>query len=212
MKTLMGTTNNVKSGSEMSEQQSPSRKVKQEEPVAVTSAISEKAQKPTPQSPPSTALRSESTQLKNREDTITTLLNEMEENAGQISELAKEEENLVTEFFNFMFKILKPFSKTIEISSSSLPEHYRGQIDKSYLYLTGQLVLVHTNGELEILNLTDQENHDVLVEITEEIMTKLKIIINTSRSKIEKRVKFLLTITKELQKVAKVFSEQWPMR
>jgi len=192
----------------MSEQQASSRKTKQVEPVAVISAMPEKAQKSASQSSPSTEPQTVPTQAKASEDGITGLLNEMRENAGQISELAKEEENLVTEFFNHMFKILKSFSKTIEISSSSLPEQYRGRIDKSYLYLTGQLVLVHTNGELEILNLTDQENHDVLVEITEEIMTKLKMVINTSRSKIEKRVKFLITITRELQKVAKVFSEE----
>jgi hypothetical protein len=192
----------------MSEQQTSSRKSKQVEPVAVINATSEMAPTPASQSSPSTAPETVPAQPKASESGITGLLNEMQENAGQISELAKEEENLVAEFFNHMFKILKPFSKTIEISSSSLPEHYRGQIDRSYLYLTGQLVLVHTNGELEILNLTDKENHDVLVEITEEIMTKLKMVINTSRSKIEKRVKFLMTVTKELQKVAKVFSEE----
>jgi hypothetical protein len=135
-------------------------------------------------------------------------LKEMQEKAGQISETEMEEENLVNEFFNSLLKILKPFSKTLEISVSSLPERYSDQISKAHLYLTGQLVLVYRNGEVEILNLTDKENREVLVEITGEIMVNLKSVIDSYRSRTEKRVKFLMSITKELQKVAKVFSEE----
>ena len=179
----------------MTEQQPPPPQTNPVEPAAVINATADKAQ------------QTASTQPKAGEDPTTVSLTEIQENAGQISELAKEEDNLVTEFFSFMFKILKPFSKTLEISVSALPEQYRGQVSKSYLYLTGQLVLVHTDGELEILNLADKENHDILVQITEEIMAKLKTVINTSKLKTENRVKFLITVTKELQKVAKIFSE-----
>ena len=134
-------------------------------------------------------------------------MKEIQENAGQISELTSEEETLVREFFNFLVKILKPFGRTLEISASSLPESYNKRISKAYLYLNGQLVLVFANGEVEILNLADQENHQVLVEIAGEIMTKLKAIIASYKSKTEKRVKFLMQMTKGLQKVAEVFSE-----
>jgi hypothetical protein len=152
----------------------------------------------------------ESTVVENKkqgETEIADALREMQENAGQIAELAKEEENLVTEFFSSLFSILKSFGKTLEISVASLPENYKTRTNKAYLYLTGQLVLVYTNGEVEILNLIEQENHDVLIEIAAEIMTKLKTVINASKSKTEKRVKFLMSITKELEKVAKAFSE-----
>jgi len=135
-------------------------------------------------------------------------LNAIQESAGQISELAAEEDNLVGRFFGSLLKILKPFSKTLEISVSALPEAYNGKVNKAYMYLTGQLVLVYTNGEVEILNLTDQENHDVLVKITGEILLKLKSVINSYRSRTEERVRFLMSITKELQKVAEVFSEK----
>lgn len=134
-------------------------------------------------------------------------LKEIQGNAGQISEIAMEEENLVTEFFNALLKILKPFSETLEISVSSLPERYNESVGRAYLHFNGELVLVYKNGDIEIINLEDQKNHEILVEITGEIMQKLKTIINSYKSQIEKRVKFLLPITKELQKVAKVFSE-----
>lgn len=142
------------------------------------------------------------------EEQTAEVLKEIQENAGQVSELTSEEETLVREFFNFLVRILKPFGKTLEISASSLPESYNGRISKAYLYLTGQLVLVFTNGEVEILNLTDQENHQVLVEITGEVMIKLKAIVTSHKSKAEKRVKFLMSMTKGLQKVAEVFAEE----
>ena len=142
--------------------------------------------------------------LKVDEEETLASLREMQENVGQMSELAKEEENLVKEFFDFLLRILKPLSKTLEISVSSLPKNYRGQVNKAYLYLTGQLVLVCNSGEVEILNLADQENHGILIEITSDVMMKLKMMIDSCKSETEKRVKFLMSVTKELQKVAKV--------
>jgi hypothetical protein len=139
-------------------------------------------------------------------------LKEIQENAGQISELSSEEETLVGEFFNSLVKILKPFGKTLEIPAASLPDGYSGRISKAYLYLTGQLVLVFTNGEVEILNLVEKENHQILIDITGEIMAKLKIMIASSKSKTEKRVKFLMQMTKGLQKVADVFVEDTPKK
>ena len=135
-------------------------------------------------------------------------LKEIQEKAGQISESEMEEEKLVKEFFSSLLTILKSFSKTIEISISSLPESYNEQVSKAYLYLTGQLVLVSENREVKILNLADKENYELLVEITGEIMAKLKSIIDSHKLRIEKRVKFLMSITQELQRVARVFSEE----
>ncbi len=135
-------------------------------------------------------------------------LKDIQEKAGQISESEMEEDNLVNEFFNSLLKILKPFSKTIEIPVSSLPENYNERIIKAHLYLTGQLILVSRDEKVEIINLKNKENHKILIEITGEIMAKLKTIIDSYKSQTEKRVKFLMPITKELQKVAQVFSEE----
>jgi len=130
------------------------------------------------------------------------------ENVGQMSEMAKEEESLVADFFSFLRQILTNFSKTLEITVSALPVKYRERTGKAYLYLTGQLILVYRNGEAEILNLTEPDNYDILIEITGEIMSKLKSAVDSYRSRTEKRVNFLMAITKELQKVAMVFSEK----
>jgi hypothetical protein len=68
--------------------------------------------------------------------------------------------------------------------------------------------LVYTNGEVEILNLADHENHEILVDISNEILMKLKTVITSYRTKTENRVRFLMPIAKELQKIAEVFSEK----
>lgn len=135
-------------------------------------------------------------------------LNEIQENAGQISELKMEEENIVNEYLSCLLTIIKPFSKTLEISVNSLPEKYNQRISRAYLHITGQMALVYKNGEVEILNLANQENHKLLVDITGEIMLKLRSVINSYKSETENRVKFLISVTKELQKVAKVFLDE----
>jgi len=135
-------------------------------------------------------------------------LNEMQENVGQISELAKEEENLVKEFFSSLLKILEPFTTTLRISASSLPKSYGERVSTAHLHLTGELILVCKNGDMEILNLTERRNHEVLTGIAGDIMANLKSIITSCKTETEKRVKFLMTVTKELQKIAKALSDQ----
>jgi len=139
-------------------------------------------------------------------DEIVEFLREIQENAGQISELTMEENMLVKEFFEAMLKILTPFAKNVEISVSSLPEEIRGKVSQARLDSTGYLALMYDDGKLELLNLYEQENRDVLVEISGVLLMKLRDVVNSYRKRVEKRVKFLSSITGELQKVAKVFS------
>jgi hypothetical protein len=142
------------------------------------------------------------------EEEALAFLREIQENVGQMAELTEEEKNLVIEFFSSLVKILKPFGKTLEISVTALPKKYGELANKAYLYLTGELILVYRNGDVEILDLNEPENRDILEEILGDIMMRLKTVIDTYRTRTEKRVKFLMSITTELQKVAKVFSEE----
>lgn len=135
-------------------------------------------------------------------------LKAIQENAGQISELEKEEENLINEFFNTLVKILKPFCKTIEIPADSLPEEYSTRVSKAYLNFNGQLTLIYKHGKMETIDLSERENREIIMEIAGDVMASLESIINSYKSKIEKRVKFLMPVTKELQKIAKVFAEK----
>jgi len=135
-------------------------------------------------------------------------LRELQENAGQITEFEIEEKNLVNEFFSSLLKILETFGKNLELSVSSLPENYAGRTSKAYLYPVAQLVLVNRDSEVEIVDLAKKENRELLVEIIGEIMLKMKTAVEAYKAKTEERVNFLMPVTEELQKVAKVFSEE----
>ncbi len=133
-------------------------------------------------------------------------LKELQENAGQISEFELEEKNLVNEFFSSLLKIMETFGKKIELSVSALPEDYGRHTSKAFLYPVAQLVLVHKDLEVEVIDLSTKESRDLLVELAGEIMLKLKKTIDAHRTKVEKRVSFFMAITEELQKIAKIFS------
>jgi hypothetical protein len=135
-------------------------------------------------------------------------LREIQENVGQISELDMEEKMLVGEFFASLLKILKRFGRNIQISALSLPSGYKKRVSHACLYPTGHLVLVYVNNKIELIDLKDPKNRIMLYEITGEVMMRLRDIINLHRSHVEKRVKFLTSITKELQQVANVFSSE----
>jgi len=142
------------------------------------------------------------------EEHITETLKAILENAGQISELTSEEENLVTDFFNSLSKILSPFGRTLEIPPNILPKSYRDHASMAYLYTSGQLAIVYTDGKAEILDLIEKRNRTVLTSIMGETISKLKDVIGLYKTVTESRVKFLLSITKELQKAAEVFAEE----
>lgn len=131
----------------------------------------------------------------------------LQENFGQMLELSKEEANLIGEFFKALAVVLKPFCETLEISVSSLPRSYQARASKAFLDKNGRLIIVYKSGEVETLNLMEHKNHSIVIEVVDEVMAKLGALVNSQRSKIEKRVKILMPITKELQKVAKVFAE-----
>lgn len=154
------------------------------------------------------AIIDSTSEIKRSSDEVLEFSREIQETAGQISEILREEENTIGEFFNALLKVLKKFGKSIEIQQSSLPKIQGKKANKAYLYPSGQLVLVYENAEVDLLNITEQNNREILVAIMGDIMVGLKTMINTYKTSIEKRVKFLLSITKELQKIARVFAEK----
>lgn len=141
------------------------------------------------------------------EETALENLKNLQENFGQVLELSKEETSLVNEFFKAFADILKHFGETLEISVSSLPRDFRERTNKSFLDKTGKLIIVTKKGEVETFNLMEHRNYNILFETVGDIVTKLGALMNSQRAKIEKRVKILMPITKELQKVAKVLEE-----
>ncbi|UCE29313.1 MAG: hypothetical protein JSV85_00840 [Candidatus Bathyarchaeota archaeon] len=138
------------------------------------------------------------------EDTVNSL-NDIRQEAGQISELSTEENMLVEEFILALLKIMQPLASTLPVSTSVLPEEW-GKVTQASIDLTGQLLVLHPDKRMKTVNLTEQRHRELLLEITHDIMPTLKKLVNSYREKVEARVKFMSSVTKELQRTAKAFS------
>ncbi|MDH5783538.1 MAG: hypothetical protein OEZ35_07760 [Candidatus Bathyarchaeota archaeon] len=144
------------------------------------------------------------TKEKTIEDTLK-FLDDIREETGQVFELTTEENMLVREFLTALLKIIRPLAQALPVSTSVLPEEW-GKVSQASLDLTGQLLLLYPDETMKLINLTEQRHRELLLRITYDIMPTLKRLITSHRQKIEARVTFMSSITKELQKTAKAFS------
>ncbi len=135
------------------------------------------------------------------------MLNEIREETGQISELAAEENALVKEFFVALHKIMKPFARTLPVSTALLPKEW-GNVSHASLDLTGQLLILYSDGKMRLTNLKEQKHRELLINITYDVIPRLKKLVVSHRQNIESRVRFMSLVTKELQNTAKAFSSE----
>jgi hypothetical protein len=133
------------------------------------------------------------------------VLDDIREQTGQISELTTEEDLLVKEFLASILGIMKPLARTLPISRTILPKEW-GEVSQANLDLTGQLLVLYPNGRMRSVNLAERKYRELLLNITYDLMPKLKKLVTSHRQNIEKRVEVMSSITKELQKTAKAFS------
>ena len=141
---------------------------------------------------------------KGLEDSVNSL-NDIRQETGQIAELTAEENMLVAEFILALLKIMQSITSTLPVSTSVLPKEW-GKISQASIDLTGQLLVLYPDKKMKTINLTEQKHRELLLEITHDVMPTLKRLVTSYREKIEARVKFMSSVTKELQKTAKAFS------
>lgn len=132
-------------------------------------------------------------------------LDNIREEAGQISELTMEQKRLADEFLQNLSQVMRRLSKNLPVTTSILPREW-GDIRQANLDLTGQLLILYEDGKIESKNLRDEKNHEVLINIMSDIMPKLRKLTMSHRQKIEKRVRFVSSIVKEFQRIAKSFT------
>ena len=132
-------------------------------------------------------------------------LKNLREDVGQISELSSEEGNLVRTFSLAFLKLMEPLAKNLSVDIEVLPRRL-GRIERANIVPNGQLVLLHQNGRMESVDLTEMENRDLLVTVVSDVLPKFKALVSERRKKIEKRITFLSEITRELQNIANSFA------
>jgi hypothetical protein len=134
-------------------------------------------------------------------DAVVEILRRLREDVGQISELSSEEGSIVAAFSLAFLKFMEPLAKTLPVDAGILPPEL-GALEKANVLPKGDLVVLHRDGRMESIDLSDAENRDLLVIVVSDSMPRFNQLIAQRRSKIETRINFLSSVTKELQSIA----------
>ncbi|MEE9519321.1 MAG: hypothetical protein V3V93_03555 [bacterium] len=134
-------------------------------------------------------------------DEVVETLRQLREDVGQISELSSEEGSIVTAFAIAFLKLMEPLTKALPVDAAVLPLEL-GDVEKANVLPKGDLVVLYRDGRMESIDLKDAENRDLLVTVVSDVTPRFNALISKRRSKIEKRITFLSSVTKELQSIA----------
>lgn len=149
--------------------------------------------------------RSKRQPLPSSPEEIVEILKRLKEDIGQIKEMSFEEGNIVGAFALAFLELMEPLAKSLPVDVSILPQEL-GFIERANVIPTGELVLLHRDGRMESIDLTGPEKRDLLVNVVSDVMPKFKALIADRRLRIEKRITFLSSVTKELQNIAESFA------
>jgi hypothetical protein len=154
------------------------------------------AKKPEPAKQPQITLEELVSSLKSLQDDI-----------GQISELTSEEKRVVDVFFESFLKLMKPLAKTLPVSPDALPDEL-GSVVQANIDPKGNLMLLYKDGQVELRSLGEKTQRDLMISVIRDVMPKFKQLTSAHRRKIEDRMKFLSSVTNEIQKISKAFSTE----
>jgi hypothetical protein len=124
---------------------------------------------------------------------------------GQISELSSEEKILITQFFTALFKLMAPLTPSIAVNQQALPDEYAG-VTTAHVDPTGHLVLQYNDGHVELKDLSEEKNRELMSIVIADILPKFKTLTAQQKRKLENRIKFISTVTKEIQKSSEALS------
>ena len=178
---------------------------KEDEPAKTESAKSEPA-KSAPAKPEPT----KSEQVKPPQLTLEELISSLkglQDDIGQITELSSEEKRVVDVFFASFLTLMKPLAKTISVSATALPDEL-GTVKQANVDPKGNLMLLYQDEQVEIMNLNEKNHRDLMICVMKDVMPKFKRLTSAHRRKIEDRMKFLSSVTTEIQKISKAFSAE----
>ena len=100
----------------------------------------------------------------------------------------------------------RALTKALPVDAGVLPPEF-GAVEKANVLPKGDLVVLHRDGRMESVDLTDAENRDLLVTVVSDALPRFNALVAQRRSKIENRINFLSSVTKELQSIADSLAE-----
>ncbi|UCH57031.1 MAG: hypothetical protein JSV18_06760 [Candidatus Bathyarchaeota archaeon] len=145
-----------------------------------------------------------STAMPTSPEEVVQTLRRLREDVGQISELSSEEGNIVAAFSLAFLKLMEPLTKALPVDASVLPPEM-GLVERANVVPKGDLVVLLEDGRMESIDLKETENRDLLITVVSDVMPRFNRLISQRRNKIEKRIDFLSSVTKELQTIADSF-------
>lgn len=154
----------------------------------------------TAQTPPKEKSKPAKTPQGSLQNLISTLKS-LKDDVGQIVELSSEEKALVAAFFAELLKLMQPLAPTMPVSTSALPGEM-GEIVQANIDPTGHLMISYQDGQAELKDLSEEENRDLMITVVEDVIPKFKQLTSARKQKIENRVNFLSSVTKELQSLS----------
>ena len=133
------------------------------------------------------------------------IIRRLREDVGQISELSAEEGNIVEAFSLAFLNIMEPLTKTLPVDPEILGGRF-GAVERANIVPKGELVMLMRDGRMESVNLTEPENRDMLVSVVSNVIPRFNTLVSRRRERIEKRIAFLSSVTRELQTIADAFA------
>jgi hypothetical protein len=138
---------------------------------------------------------------------IQTLLDSLKsagDDIGQITELSSEEKLLIAEFFKSILKLMQPLTSAISVNPAALSNV--GKVVQAHVDPTGHLSLVFEDGQFMLKDLAEDGNRDLMISVAEDVLPKFKNLTSNQKRKVENRIKFLSSVTKEMQKMSEALS------
>jgi hypothetical protein len=133
-------------------------------------------------------------------------LRSVQDDIGQICEMTSEETALVTAFFESLSKFMEPLAPTMPVSIVALGEESRNAVQAN-VDSNGHLMILYEDGRMELKNLREEANRDLMISVAKDVLPKFKQLTTLYRQKIEFRVRFLHSVTKELQRISNALSK-----
>jgi hypothetical protein len=149
---------------------------------------------------------------KKRQVTIQEIVESLKSTAddiGQIVELNSEEKILVAQFFSSLLKLMQPLAPSIAVNRAALPAQL-GDVVRAYIDPTGHLILQFEDSHVELKDLSEEKNRDLMMAVVGDTVPKFKTLTSAQKTKLENRIKFLSSVTKEIQKSSEALSTAAP--
>jgi hypothetical protein len=127
---------------------------------------------------------------------------------GQITELASEEKLLVEEFCKSLLRLMQPLTSAVPVNISAIPN--AASAAQAHVDPTGHLAILFDDGHMELKDLADIGNRDLMIAVAEDVLPKFKNLTSVQKRKVENRIEFLSSVTKEMQKMSEALATVSP--